>query len=161
MRLFLDQVLYKQPGARPTLAHQDAPFLSFTDYRSINCWIALDDTSRSNGAIEYFMRSQLLGALRLVDLDAADDLTADCSALRTCEVRLAEMKAGDVAFHNCLTVHRAHPNTSTLARRAFSIQYMPVGSRFNGWMHPFLESYKPLIGDSLDLDCCPVLFAEQ
>src|SRR5260370_27547049 len=74
VRLFLDQVIYKQPGALPTAAHQDAPFLSFDDVRSDTCWIAFDKTTEQNGALEYYRGSHALGRLRLVELDRSASL---------------------------------------------------------------------------------------
>jgi ectoine hydroxylase-related dioxygenase (phytanoyl-CoA dioxygenase family) len=161
VRLFLDQIIYKQPGARATRPHQDAPFLSFSDFRSLNCWIALDDTTRANGALEYYQGSHLLGLLRMVHLDQEDELEHDYPHLQECTKATLEMKAGDVAFHNCLTVHRAFPNASGNGRHAFSIQYMPGGSKYNGWLHPFLETYGPEPGTLLDFECCPIVFADE
>ena len=158
VRIFLDQVIYKQPGAHATQAHQDAPYLSFDDPRSLNCWIAFDETTVENGALEYFVGSHLQGKTRLVHLDRHDDLLEDFPILRQCSRRMIEARPGDAVFHHCLTVHRSFSNQTTKPRRAFSIQYMPDGARFNGWLHPFMEPYGVRVEDVLDQDCFPLVY---
>jgi phytanoyl-CoA hydroxylase len=157
VRIFLDQIIYKQPGAEPTRAHQDAPYLSFNDSRSLNCWVALDDTTRQNGALEYLIGSHHGGLLRLVHLDRQDELLRDFPALRQSPVRLVDAQAGDVVFHNCHIVHRAYANSTDRPRRAYSIQFMPDGALYNGWLHPFMERYAPTAGQALDYECFPLV----
>jgi ectoine hydroxylase-related dioxygenase (phytanoyl-CoA dioxygenase family) len=161
IRVFLDQIIYKQPAADATLPHQDAPYLSFNDVRSLNCWIALDKAGADNGGLEYFAGSQQYGLTRLVHLDRKDDLLEEFSALKKYPRTPVEVEPGDVVFHNCYTVHCASPNRKDKPRRAFSIQYMPDGASFNGWMHPFLEPYRPEIGDILDFDCFPLVYSDS
>lgn len=161
VRVFLDQVLYKQPGAKPTRSHQDAPYLSFNDSRSLNCWIALDDTTVQNGAIEYFVGSHHIGATRLVHLDQADNLMEDFPVLKGFTVKRVEAQAGDVVFHNCQVVHCASGNSTDSPRRAYSIQYMPDGVCYNGWLHPFMKSYCPEEGQVLDFDCFPIVYPSK
>jgi ectoine hydroxylase-related dioxygenase (phytanoyl-CoA dioxygenase family) len=144
LRLFLDQIVCKLPGAAPTIAHQDAPFLAYDDRRSANCWIALDDTEERNGALEYYVGSHNLGLLGLVHLDRDDDLSDRVPALRSLRTERVELCAGDAVFHHAV-------------RRALSIQYMPADAVFNGWWHDFLRPYEPAIGHQLTFDCCPIV----
>lgn len=155
-RVFLDQVVCKPPGGSATIAHQDAPFLSFDDERSVNCWIALDDVTVDNGALAYFRGSHRLGRLPLVHLDSDDDLAAQVPALADLPVDVVQMAAGDVAFHNCHTVHQAAPNHTARPRMAFSIQYMPSDARYNGYEHEHLSPYRPTVGQVLDFPCFAV-----
>lgn len=155
-RLLLDQIICKLPGDRPTLPHQDAPFLPFDDFRSVNAWIALCDVDRSNGSLVYYRGSHKLGYLREVDLGIQDDLLADFPAILDFPEVEVVAKAGDVVFHNCLVVHRAHANSSTNDRLAYSNQYMNSGWTFNGWVHPFFAHKNYQIGDELtDADLFP------
>lgn len=161
VRVFLDQIIYKQPDAEPTRAHQDAPYLSFDDDRSLNCWIAVDDTTALNGSLEYFVGSHKLGRMRLVHLDREDDLLEEFPTLKSLVIKRLDAKAGDVVFHNCYTVHRAFRNATIKPRRAYSIQYMSGGARYNGWLHPFMKPYNPVAGEVIDYDCFPVVYSDQ
>jgi ectoine hydroxylase-related dioxygenase (phytanoyl-CoA dioxygenase family) len=158
VRLFLDQILYKQPGARPTRPHADAPYLAFDDSRSVNCWIAIDAAGPSNGAMQYYAGSHVIGRTRLVHLDREDDdLVADEPRLAACPLETVVCQPGDAVFHSSGIVHRAFANLADTPRRAFSIQYMPDGATYNGWSHPFLAPYRPRAGDVLDYDCLPLV----
>lgn len=154
--VFLDQIVAKPPGGAATIAHQDAPFLSFTDDRSLNCWIALDEVTTANGALGYFRGSHRLGLLPRVDLDDAADLSARVPALADLPLDVLRMHAGDAVFHNCHTVHQATANTTGETRRAFSIQYMPRTATYNGYVHEFLSAYYPVVGQPLDQPCFAV-----
>jgi phytanoyl-CoA hydroxylase len=156
LRVFLDQVIVKPPGGAPTVPHQDAPFLSFDDHRSLNCWVALDDVTAANGALSYYRGSHRLGPLPRSHLDEGDTLERLVPALKEFPVDLVEMRAGDVAFHNCFTVHRGSANETAEPRRAFSIQYMAADARYNGYEHEFLSPYQPVVGQPLAFPCFAV-----
>lgn len=159
VRVFLDQILYKQPSAEATKPHQDAPYLSFTDNRSLNCWIALDDATMQNGALEYFSASHNLGTLRLVHMDKEEEeLSQAYPELQNFPLITVEARAGDAVFHNCNVVHQAYPNRTDHPRRAYSIQYMPSTAQYNGWLHPFMAKYSPQEGQVLDFDCFPLVY---
>jgi len=153
IRVFLDQALAKPPGGAPTIAHQDAPFLSFDDARSVNCWIALDPTTELNGALSYYPASHRLSFLERVHLDESSGLDDRVDAVRQIEPEVCLLAAGDAVFHNCLTVHAATANTTDRPRAAISIQYMSARAVYNGYQHDFLAPYGLRVGDSLDLDC--------
>lgn len=157
VRVFVDQVIAKEPSGRETIPHQDAPFLSFDDTRSVNCWIALDRVTADNGALYYFVGSHRHGDLGLVHLDGAEDIRDRDGRLRECPVRPVEMEPGDAVFHNCLCVHGAYPNTTAKPRIGFSIQYMPDGVAYNGWRQVFLDPYEPVVGEPLTQDCFPLV----
>jgi phytanoyl-CoA hydroxylase len=160
LRVFLDQVIAKEPGGRETIAHQDAPFLSFSDARSVNCWVALSSVTVANGALRYFAGSHLAGNLGLVHLDGHENIAERSDLLRECATLSVELAPGDAAFHNCLCVHGAHPNTTTEPRLGFSIQYMPDGATYNGWHHVFLDSHRPMVGEPLSQSCFPLVHVD-
>jgi ectoine hydroxylase-related dioxygenase (phytanoyl-CoA dioxygenase family) len=109
--------------------------------------------TKEHGAMRYFAGSQALGELRMVDLGQPDDLLAEeLPVLSEFPIVEVPAKPGDVVFHNCLVVHEAHPNVSNDDRLAYSVQYMPAGSGYNGWAHPFLEPLRLAEGDELNQD---------
>lgn len=151
--VFLDQVICKPPGGAATNSHQDAPFLSFDDDRSLNLWIAFSDVTAANGALGYYRGSHGLGRLAQIHLDEADDLVDKVPALAGLPVDMLKMAPGDAVFHNCLTVHRATANTAGRPRLAYSIQYMSADARYNGYAHEHVDPYAPRVGDRLDFPC--------
>jgi phytanoyl-CoA hydroxylase len=158
IRVYLDQIIFKQPGGLATIAHQDAPFLPFDDSRSVNCWIALDNVTAHNGALEYFRGSHKLGPWRAIELDQPDSLAGYTPELAKFPIERIEVRPGDAVFHNCYVVHRAFPNHTTAPRRAFSIQYMPISAKFNGVRHTFMRGYHPEIGEELDWRLFPIVY---
>jgi ectoine hydroxylase-related dioxygenase (phytanoyl-CoA dioxygenase family) len=63
------------------------------------------------------------------------------------EAVVIDLPAGGCMFHHCQTLHYTGPNTTDRQRRAFSIHYMPVGTRDGngvvmqvGWSRPQLSS---------------------
>jgi ectoine hydroxylase-related dioxygenase (phytanoyl-CoA dioxygenase family) len=156
VRVFLDQVVVKPAGGAPTIAHQDAPFLSFDDQRSLNCWIALDEIGTENGALAYYRGSHELGRLPRAHLDEADVLGSLVPSLDRLPVQIIPMRPGDVVFHNCLTVHKGFANATDRPRRAFSIQYMSTETVYNGYESEFLRPYRPVLGQALDFPCFAV-----
>jgi phytanoyl-CoA hydroxylase len=156
VRVFLDQVIVKPAGGAPTIPHQDAPFLPFDDHRSLNCWIALDEVGKENGALTYYQGSHKLGLLPRAYLDEADLLETLVPALTQLPIQDVPMRPGDVVFHNCLTVHRGFANVTSRPRRAFSIQYMSTDAVYNGHENELIEPYEPVPGQPLDFPCFAV-----
>jgi ectoine hydroxylase-related dioxygenase (phytanoyl-CoA dioxygenase family) len=154
--VFLDQVIVKPPGGAATIAHQDEPFLSFDDDRSLGCWIALDTVTAQNGALAYFRGSHRLGPLPRIHLDEGEDLRLLAPRLLDFPLDIVEMSPGDAVFHNCRTVHQASANNTDRPRHAFSLQYMPKGARYNGYEQEFLAPYAPTVGSVLDQPCFAV-----
>ena len=54
MRLLQDNMIWKPPGSKALLAHQDAAYETFVVPQNMTtCWIALDDTHADTGTIYY------------------------------------------------------------------------------------------------------------
>ena len=54
MRLLQDNMIWKPPGSKALLAHQDAAYETFIVPQNMTtCWIALDDTHADTGTIYY------------------------------------------------------------------------------------------------------------
>src|SRR3954447_1001735 len=51
MRIWHDQALVKEPHSNATSWHNDDPYWSFSTYRSVNMWFALDDATIANGCL--------------------------------------------------------------------------------------------------------------
>ena len=142
MRIWHDQTLQKMPWANATAWHLDNPYWSFHSRDAISMWIALDDATIQNGCMYY-----LPGSHKLARFDNAP-LNENISGLfdiypefGSIEPIAAEMKAGDVGFHNGLTAHAAGPNMTPRPRRAMTCAFMPDRAVFNGQQNILSDEY--------------------
>lgn len=133
MRIWLDQVLIKEPWGNPTAFHIDVPFWGFTSPDALTIWIALSDSTLTNGALCY-----IPGSHRLREYKNAQ-VAPDLGALFRIYPELAQVEpvfcpvpAGSAVAHNGLTAHGAGANMTPQRRLAMTVAYMPDGSRFNG-----------------------------
>jgi len=67
LRVFCDQVFFKEPGCTETGVHQDYPLLSIKQTQTLNAWIPLDGSSLDAGALGYLPGSHMFGAESHVD----------------------------------------------------------------------------------------------
>ena len=155
VRCWHDQALYKPAWGNPTAFHLDVPFWPFTTRSAISIWVALDDVDEQNGCLYFMPGSHLETSFE------NPGITADMASifkfypqLKGREVVPALMKAGDVSFHNGLTVHGAGANMTPRMRRAMTCAFMPEKSTFNGQQNILSNAQfaKLRIGDLLNDD---------
>lgn len=139
VRLMQDNVLWKPPGARSLGFHRDNAYCGwFTPAQMITCWIALDDTSKDGGTVEFAVGSHQWPTdndpettfhapndHRSPVVEAAGQAGADLN------IEHVELSAGSVSFHHGWTWHGSGPNQSTNDRRALVIHCAPAEARFN------------------------------
>jgi hypothetical protein len=110
----------------PTPWHQDeASFTIGTPYRTaVSCWIPLQDVNESLGCMLYKPGSHLGpllphesvgGNRRAHALEAVSPDTTGMVAV--------PLSAGDCVLHHSRTLHGAGPNTSTMPRRALTLEF--------------------------------------
>jgi ectoine hydroxylase-related dioxygenase (phytanoyl-CoA dioxygenase family) len=135
VRLWHDQMLFK-PGQGPEAEtgenvgwHQDHGYWANTCPDLLTAWIALVDVDESNGCMHFVPGSHRWG---MIDGDFFDQ-----DLVRTRE-RIAEetgeefrtvpivMRAGQVIFHHCLTIHGSGPNRTDSPRRSFAVHLQPA-----------------------------------
>lgn len=141
-RVGQDDIWWKPPGTKAVSFHQDAPYFDFLNPRRelITCWIALDDTSRTAGTLEYVrgshkwpQESKMLqnAFFTAQDYRASLDHTAKHLGLPRPEVVPVEVPAGGAAFHSGPTWHGSGPNTDkTRVRRSLAIHFLPSHATF-------------------------------
>ena len=155
MRIWHDQTLQKMPWANPTAWHLDNPYWSFHSRDAISIWIALDDVTVQNGCMYYLpgshKRATFDNALLNENMSGLFDIYPEFQGI---EPVAAEMKAGDVGFHNGLTAHAAGPNMTPRPRRAMTCAFMPDGAAFNGQPNILSDEYVASlrVGDLLQDD---------
>ncbi|MCM3748706.1 phytanoyl-CoA dioxygenase family protein [Paenibacillus pasadenensis] len=147
IRFFHDHGLWKMPGdSKPTPWHQDTPYWPVNEPEKgmLSIWIALDDVDEKNGCMAFVPKSHRIGKLNPIDLvnpqnifDALED-----GKLEDSKPVIVPLKAGSCTFHNGLTFHYAHANSTDRPRRALAIIYMPDGITFSGKPHTVTEGQK-------------------
>lgn len=109
-------------GAAPW--HQDFPFFPHTNTDLIAAMVMLDDADESGGCLQVLPGSPRFGPL---DHRRGEYFSGECSAVPAEALSAGPValpvKAGDVTFHHCLTLHCSAENTSGTPRRALVLQY--------------------------------------
>ena len=160
VRLWHDQALYKQPGARPTDAHQDHPYWPIKETPSVTAWTPFEGSTLASGAMGYLPGSHAIGLRRFVNIFFGEpaDILAE-PELASIEPAYVEVPRGSVAFHHGLTVHLANPNTTDRPRAVHTIIYFPDGST-RGYPHPHFAVDRGGIevGEPIASDVTPIVW---
>ena len=143
MVLIQDNMLWKPPGGRALLAHQDNAYNSWLDpVNMTTCWMALDDTAADTGTIYYVRGSHrwppgplggsfhapedwLAHVRTVIPADAKADLDRDLVPI--------EVPAGGAAFHHGWTFHGSPPNRRVDAQRRSVVSHL---ARIGTGHHP-------------------------
>ncbi len=125
VRLGQDTVWWKPPGAKSVTLHQAPSFLDYLDPpQSITCWVALDDTSRSAGTLEYVPGSHLWPLTPISqDFLAPDDYHGpmrQAGAVKAAPVYI-EVPAGSCVFLHCSEIWHGSGPTGSDSRMRRSI----------------------------------------
>jgi ectoine hydroxylase-related dioxygenase (phytanoyl-CoA dioxygenase family) len=136
IRLWHDQLLYKpgQGSAGKQAAgnvgwHQDSHYWQCTITDLLTAWVAFDDVTLDNGCMQVAPGSHRWGLLKESDffnsdLDAMkkkiEEETGHAFTTEPCT-----LKAGEVSFHHCLTIHGSGPNMTDKPRRSLVLHLQP------------------------------------
>lgn len=140
IRFFHDHGLWKMPGdSKATPWHQDTPYwpVNESDAGMMSIWITLDDVNEQNGCMAFVPKSHKLGKLKGIDFlnpqNIFDYVEGGQSEDRKPVV--VPLKAGSCTFHNGLTFHYAHANSTDKPRRVLAIIFMPDVVTYSGADH--------------------------
>ncbi len=142
--LFKDKLIFKRPGARGYLAHQDFAYwhwLPVPPSALVTVLVAVDGASAANGAVELF------GGLhhRLLTEEGRPADVPD-SALPPSGF-LAETAPGDVIAFHSLTPHRSGDNATDGSRRQLFLSYAAAGH--GDLYRPYYERLRASVLDAL------------
>jgi ectoine hydroxylase-related dioxygenase (phytanoyl-CoA dioxygenase family) len=150
--LWHDQLLWKPGGTGATAGnvgwHQDRGYWTASSSSSmLTAWIAFDDVSEDMGALRFVDRSHAWGpviggnAFFETDLDGQRD-SARLPDGAVWKESVAELRAGQVSFHHCKTIHGSGPNTTERDRRSVAVHLMAGDATVvAGRHHPNLELF--------------------
>ena len=127
VRLYWDQAVYKKPEKpRRFPWHQDTGYTYVEPQHYLTLWIALTDTGVRNGCPWILAGGHRAGTLlhHWVDPIGWECLSADPD-----DAVAAELPAGGAVVFSSLTPHYTGPNLTDSVRKAYIVQYAPVGIR--------------------------------
>ncbi len=129
VRIYHNQVFFKEPGGGPTPWHQDHYYWPLDTDHMLTCWVALVDVTPEMGALRFATGSHRFPFTD--DLGISDEAMAHFDrfiAEHQLPVVTCPMKAGDASFHAGWTLHSAQGNATDRAREAAAISYFPDGT---------------------------------
>jgi len=126
VNLYWDQAVYKQPEKpRRFPWHQDNGYTYVEPQQYLTCWVPLTDATEHNGCPQVVSGVHRLGTLRHTYVEP---LGWECFREAPGQPEVCEVAAGDVIVFSSLTPHLTGPNTTDDVRKAYILQYAPVGA---------------------------------
>ena len=121
--LFNEQFVVKGPKTGASFAwHQDSGYVGFEHRPYLSLWLALDDTTLSNGALSVLPRD--LETQNFIEDHVWDEAGKEYVGYRGDEEGvLVECLAGTAVLFSSLTLHRSGQNITDRNRRAFLAQF--------------------------------------
>ncbi len=117
---------------RKVFPHQDNEYFCLKSDLGINVITALDNTSRDNGTIYYYLGSHKARALEHDSLDLRTYTVEGNKQLEEYQKVYFDLAAGDCLFHDIHTVHGSDENLSPLKRRTITRLYSPFEEALDG-----------------------------
>jgi hypothetical protein len=142
-----DHAIYKPPrNGSDTPWHQDAAYGDGGQPETVHFWLALQDTSRDMGCLEFIPGSHLGPVQRHQRRTAAaETLMTDPGDPRNAVA--VPLRAGDVTIHHPRTLHYSGPNTTDEPRLAWILHFSTRASSLQLLVDPpdALTWTKPLV----------------
>ena len=125
--MYWDQAVYKKPEKpRRFPWHQDNGYTFIEPQQYLTCWIALTDATEQNGCPWVAPGVHRVGTLAHTYVDP---LGFECFAEPPAPAIAAPVRAGSAVVFSSLTPHFTGPNLTGEVRKAYILQYAPVGAR--------------------------------
>ncbi|MFB7814472.1 phytanoyl-CoA dioxygenase family protein [Paenibacillus chitinolyticus] len=162
VRLYLDQIFYKEPGGGPTPWHQDGAYmLRFKPDKLITLWLPLTDIPDDMGSLRF-----ISGAHEIERMKSSGNILLDAVRRGLPETGYKGMKAGHATFHSGWTPHSALANPTDSMREVLTITYIAEDAVIadpedNEARRKHLETYFPgrKPGERADSPLNPVLYS--
>lgn len=126
VNMYWDQAVYKKPEKpRRFPWHQDNGYKYVEPQAYLTCWVPLTDATLENGCPQVATRLHRLGTLKHHYVDPLGwEIFEDPPE----PPAVAEVAKGGVVIFSSLTPHLTGPNTTEAVRKAYILQYAPVGA---------------------------------
>ncbi|HEX4478488.1 MAG TPA: phytanoyl-CoA dioxygenase family protein [Polyangiaceae bacterium] len=166
-RLSQDNLLWKPPRGKPIGFHQDSAYERWTiPPEWVSCWIALDDTVKDGGTVEYVRGSHLWGQSGMIEqfhgpAEPVKEMraAAELAGVDAPERVPIEVPAGGGTFHFGWTWHGSDTNRRDVPRRSIVAHCMSSEARFHPTNVGYIYSrYKRFGDDAMDETHFPILW---
>jgi ectoine hydroxylase-related dioxygenase (phytanoyl-CoA dioxygenase family) len=134
VRFWHDQLFCKPARHGGVVAwHQDYSYWTRTQpMNHLTCWIALDDSTRDNGCLQYLDGSHRWPLLPITglagDMDSIRQVLTEEQVQQFEKPVAIELKKGEASFHHPLMVHGSFANSTERPRRATVINAFRDGT---------------------------------
>ena len=135
----------KEPMTGSTVGwHQDAYYWPLDPHESLTVWLAFDNSTVENGAMEVIPGSHGAGILKHIrgaDTDSVLTLECERGQFREDTRKPVTLHAGEVSIHDDKLVHGSPPNRSTMRRAGLTIRYSRTNVRCDLTVNPHFKAY--------------------
>lgn len=142
--LFASHYICKPPySGQPVLWHQDGAYWPLEPMDVVTLWLAVDESSRSNGCMRVIPGSHKSGLHALRDNDDVQSVLGSESAIDVDESAAVDLvlAPGDVEVHHPNIMHGSEANTSPQRRCGLTIRYIPTSTRITDPEQPFPSAF--------------------
>lgn len=132
--LFTSYAISKRPGdGLPVAWHQDAAFFPIEPMATFTLWLAVDDSTRANGAMQVIAGSHRERRVLPHDIDhgGGSVLPLHLGGFQPDHAVDVELGAGDFSVHDPFILHGSPPNHSTMRRCGITIKYVSTSVRLD------------------------------
>lgn len=166
LRLYTSEILAKEPHkAAPTLVHDDETGLPLAELsRTLTAWVALVDVPVERGCLSYVPGSHLRPPEHrqehMTSFDEFATITQIWPDFPWQPRVTVPLRAGDVAFHHCRTVHMAGANNTDIRRLGHGIVFVNTEATYRpGVQDKHMADFAP--GQPLDGPDFPLIELAQ
>jgi imidazolonepropionase-like amidohydrolase len=129
-RIFSEDWLLKEPGARLTPWHQDAAVFPFDAEASLTIWIPIQDVPPGMGLVRFARGSHRFGIAPVENInDVSDAMFARIIAEQGFAIdECPPVRVGDISVHDGRTIHAASANDSAELRVVLALHCFADGA---------------------------------
>jgi ectoine hydroxylase-related dioxygenase (phytanoyl-CoA dioxygenase family) len=134
LALFTSYAISKRPGdGLPVAWHQDAAFFPIEPMATFTLWLAVDDSTHANGAMQVIAGSHRERCVVPHDVDQGDGsvLPLHLGGFRPEQAVDVELVAGGFSVHDPFILHGSPPNRSATRRCGITIKYVSTDVRLD------------------------------
>jgi non-heme Fe2+,alpha-ketoglutarate-dependent halogenase len=113
--------------------HQDSTYWGLSKPDVVTAWVALSESTASNGAMEVIPGTQLFDQIPHTDTPSSDNLLTRgqevAVAVDRRDAAVIELRPGEMSLHHVRIIHGSPPNPAPYRRIGFAIRYIPTSVR--------------------------------
>ena len=130
VRIFHDQILFKEPRSQSTPFHQDLVYWPLDTKNAMGMWMALCDVTIDMGPVKFVKGSHKTGLLSHHAISNESEEYFDrIISEKGYKVVSIPMRAGDATFHNGFLIHGAEENKTDTIREAMIVTFFEDGTK--------------------------------